>query len=127
MTLLVTGCAGFIGSNFVLDRFSARQSTGEPVVTLDALTYAGNPENLAALCDDARHTLGHGDICDWTLQDDTPFLHKTTDVHAKACVCAIVRNESASSTYWPLGMVCSTPDLAAKDVTTPLLEEVLCT
>jgi dTDP-glucose 4,6-dehydratase len=57
MTLLVTGGAGFIGSNFVLDWFSAPQSTGEPVVTLDALTYAGNPENLAALRGDARHTL----------------------------------------------------------------------
>jgi dTDP-glucose 4,6-dehydratase len=49
MTLLVTGGAGFIGSNFVLDWFAAPATQGEPVVTLDALTYAGNPENLAAL------------------------------------------------------------------------------
>jgi dTDP-glucose 4,6-dehydratase len=69
MTLLVTGGAGFIGSNFVLDWFSAPQSTGEPVVTLDALTYAGNPENLAALRGDARHTLVQGDICDRALVD----------------------------------------------------------
>jgi dTDP-glucose 4,6-dehydratase len=69
MTLLVTGGAGFIGSNFVLDWFSAPQSTGEPVVTLDALTYAGNLENLAALRGDARHTLVQGDICDRALVD----------------------------------------------------------
>ena len=52
MTLLVTGGAGFIGSNFVLDTI---ESTGEAVVTLDALTYAGNLENLAPLTGDARH------------------------------------------------------------------------
>ena len=69
MTLLVTGGAGFIGSNFVLDWFSAAQSTGEPVVTLNALTYAGNPENLAAMNGDARHTLVQGDICDRALVD----------------------------------------------------------
>ena len=47
--ILVTGGAGFIGANFVLDWIAA---TGEPVVNLDALTYAGNLENLAALKDD---------------------------------------------------------------------------
>ncbi len=52
MTILVTGGAGFIGSNFVLDWL--RQSD-EPVVNLDALTYAGNVENLASLDGDARH------------------------------------------------------------------------
>ena len=67
MTLLVTGGAGFIGSNFVLDWFATPQTQGEPVVTLDALTYAGNPENLAALQGDARHTLVQGDICDRAL------------------------------------------------------------
>jgi len=76
MTLLVTGGAGFIGSNFVLDWFSAPQSTGEPVVTLDALTYAGNPENLAALRDDARHTLVQGDICDRALVDQLLAQHR---------------------------------------------------
>jgi len=46
MTILVTGGAGFIGSNFVLDWL---KGSDEPVVTLDALTYAGNLENLASL------------------------------------------------------------------------------
>jgi dTDP-glucose 4,6-dehydratase len=59
--ILVTGGAGFIGANFVLDWLKA---AGEPVVTLDKLTYAGNPENLASLQGDARHQLVQGDICD---------------------------------------------------------------
>jgi dTDP-glucose 4,6-dehydratase len=63
-TIIVTGGAGFIGSNFVLDWMAAR--TGR-VVTLDKLTYAGNPENLQALDGDARHELVHGDIGDREL------------------------------------------------------------
>jgi len=59
--IIVTGGAGFIGANFVLDWLAAGS---EPVVTLDKLTYAGNPENLASLAGDARHTLVQGDICD---------------------------------------------------------------
>ncbi|RTL36464.1 MAG: dTDP-glucose 4,6-dehydratase [Burkholderiales bacterium] len=66
MTILVTGGAGFIGSNFVLDWL--RQSD-EPVINLDALTYAGNLENLASLQGDARHTFVKGDICDRALVD----------------------------------------------------------
>jgi dTDP-glucose 4,6-dehydratase len=64
MTLLVTGGAGFIGSNFILDWIAAG---GEPVVNLDKLTYAGNPANLAALATDARHLLVRGDIGDRAL------------------------------------------------------------
>jgi dTDP-glucose 4,6-dehydratase len=55
--ILVTGGAGFIGSNFVLDWL---RETGEPVVNLDKLTYAGNPENLAGLKGDKRHDLRAG-------------------------------------------------------------------
>ncbi|CAM8623520.1 RfbB dTDP-D-glucose 4,6-dehydratase [Burkholderiales bacterium] len=62
--ILVTGGAGFIGSNFVLDWLAAEE---EPVVNLDALTYAGNAANLASLSGDARHTLVVGDICDTAL------------------------------------------------------------
>lgn len=62
--ILVTGGAGFIGSNFVLDWLAAG---GEPVVNLDALTYAGNRRNLAALEGDARHVFVHGDIGDRVL------------------------------------------------------------
>ena len=49
--ILVTGGAGFIGANFILDWIAA---TGEPVVNLDALTYAGNIESLSGLDGDAR-------------------------------------------------------------------------
>ncbi|KGD93935.1 spore coat protein [Achromobacter sp. RTa] len=61
MSIVVTGGAGFIGSNFVLDWLAHRD---EPVVTLDKLTYAGNPDNLASLRGDARHLLVQGDIGD---------------------------------------------------------------
>jgi dTDP-glucose 4,6-dehydratase len=60
----VTGGAGFIGSNFVLD-WLARSD--EPVVNLDALTYAGNLENLAGIEGDPRHLFRHGDIGDAAL------------------------------------------------------------
>lgn len=66
MTILVTGGAGFIGSNFVLDWLGG---SDEPVVNLDALTYAGNPENLSALEGNAQHELVCGDIQDRKLVD----------------------------------------------------------
>ncbi|MBE7461431.1 MAG: dTDP-glucose 4,6-dehydratase [Zoogloeaceae bacterium] len=62
--ILVTGGAGFIGSNFVLDWL---RETGEPVVNLDKLTYAGNLENLAGLRNDVRHDFVQGDINDAEL------------------------------------------------------------
>jgi dTDP-glucose 4,6-dehydratase len=62
--ILVTGGAGFIGSNFVLDWLA---HSDEPVVNLDALTYAGNLENLASLGGDPRHVFVHGDIGDHAL------------------------------------------------------------
>jgi len=71
--LLVTGGAGFIGSNFVL---STLAGTGEPVVNLDKLTYAGNLANLDALRDDARHVFVQGDICDRTLVRDLLARHR---------------------------------------------------
>mgnify|MGYP001159362347 FL=1 len=64
--ILVTGGAGFIGSNFVLDWLA---TSDEPVVNLDALTYAGNLANLASLAGDARHIFVRGDICDRALVD----------------------------------------------------------
>jgi dTDP-glucose 4,6-dehydratase len=62
--ILVTGGAGFIGANFILD-WCARSD--EPVVNLDKLTYAGNLGNLASLKGDARHIFMHGDIGDRKL------------------------------------------------------------
>ena len=59
--ILVTGGAGFIGANFVLDWLAA---TGEPVVNVDKLTYAGNLQNLASLQGDARHIFVQADIGD---------------------------------------------------------------
>ena len=64
MSILVTGGAGFIGSNFVLDWLA---QSDEPVINLDALTYAGNLENLAGLDGDARHIFVRGDIGDFAL------------------------------------------------------------
>ncbi len=62
--ILVTGGAGFIGANFILDWLAASQ---EPVLNLDKLTYAGNLETLASLAGDARHTFVQGDIGDSAL------------------------------------------------------------
>ncbi|KQV86469.1 dTDP-glucose 4,6-dehydratase [Pelomonas sp. Root1237] len=73
MTILVTGGAGFIGSNFVLDWL---RESDEPVVNLDALTYAGNLENLASLDGDARHVFVKGDICDRGLIDSLLAKHR---------------------------------------------------
>ena len=71
--LLVTGGAGFIGANFVLDLIAA---TGEDVVTLDKLTYAGNLRNLHALSDDSRHALVRGDINDRALVRQLLSTHR---------------------------------------------------
>ena len=71
--ILVTGGAGFIGSNFVLDWLAV---SDEPVVNLDKLTYAGNMENLASLQGDARHTFVQGDLGDRTLVDRLLAEHR---------------------------------------------------
>jgi dTDP-glucose 4,6-dehydratase len=71
--ILVTGGAGFIGSNFVLDWLAAGE---EPVLNLDALTYAGNLRNLATLQGDARHLFVRGDIADRALIDELLARHR---------------------------------------------------
>ncbi len=71
--ILVTGGAGFIGSNFVLDWLAAE---GESVLNLDKLTYAGNLANLEGLAGDGRHTFVKGDIADRALLDRLLAAHK---------------------------------------------------
>jgi dTDP-glucose 4,6-dehydratase len=68
MKLVVTGGAGFIGSNFV--RHVLREHPDDRVVNLDKLTYAGNPANLADIARDPRYTFVQGDVCDATLVRD---------------------------------------------------------
>ena len=62
--ILVTGCAGFIGSNFVHNWLASQD---EPILNLDKLTYAGNLANLSALAQDQRHIFVQGDIGDKEL------------------------------------------------------------
>jgi dTDP-glucose 4,6-dehydratase len=77
MTILVTGGAGFIGSNFVLDWLAAG---GEPVVNLDKLTYAGNLANLVAVATNPGHVFVRGDIADREL------IARLFDEHAPRAV-----------------------------------------
>lgn len=71
--ILVTGAAGFIGANFVLEWLA---QSDEPVLNLDKLTYAGNRENLASLEGDKRHVFVHGDIADRVLVDGLLAQHQ---------------------------------------------------
>jgi dTDP-glucose 4,6-dehydratase len=71
--LLVTGGAGFIGSNFVLHWLA---NTSEPVVNLDKLTYAGNLQNLRSVSEDPRHIFIRGDINDQSLLQTIFTQHK---------------------------------------------------
>jgi dTDP-glucose 4,6-dehydratase len=72
-TILVTGGAGFIGSNFVL---TWMKSAATPLVNLDLLTYAGNPANLAGLDGDPRYALVCGDICNAELVQKLLVEHR---------------------------------------------------
>ncbi len=72
-SILVTGGAGFIGSNFVL-QWLATEPAG--VVNLDKLTYAGNPENLATVASDQRYKFMQGDICDREMIAELLLMHR---------------------------------------------------
>ncbi len=114
-TVLVTGGAGFIGSNFVLQWL---REEGSPVVNLDLLTYAGNPANLAPLADNVPHTLVIGDICDGELvasllEEHRPraIVHFAAESHVDRSILeprAFLRTNiegtytllNAAKTYW---------------------------
>ncbi len=72
-SILVTGGAGFIGSNFILHWLATE---GSRVVNLDKLTYAGNPANLAGLAGDDRYVFARGDINDSSFMGGLLLLHK---------------------------------------------------
>ena len=76
-SILVTGGAGFIGSNFILHWLAQEASR---VVNLDKLTYAGNPANLAELSDDDRYVFARGDINDAELVSDLLQSHKPSAI-----------------------------------------------
>jgi dTDP-glucose 4,6-dehydratase len=75
--ILVTGGAGFIGANFILDWLAQND---EPVVNLDKLTYAGNLETLSSLSGDARHVFARGDIADAGLVTHLLAAHQARAV-----------------------------------------------
>ena len=73
MTILVTGCAGFIGSNFV---HAWLESTNENIVNVDKLTYAGNLSNLESALNDPRHVFVHADMADREVMDRLLSIHR---------------------------------------------------
>ena len=73
MTILVTGCAGFIGSNFV---HAWLESTTENIVNVDKLTYAGNLSNLELALNDPRHVFVHADMADREVMDRLLSIHR---------------------------------------------------
>lgn len=94
--ILVTGGAGFIGSNFVLDWVAAG---GEPVLNLDKLTYAGNLENLRSLEGNPAHVFVRGDIGDQALVEQLLAQHKPRAVLNFAAESHVDRSIHAPGTF----------------------------
>lgn len=91
--IIVTGGAGFIGSNFV--RYVYRERPDWQITVLDALTYAGNKQNLAGL-DENRVTLVEGNICDSELVDQLVAAHDAV-IH----FAAESHNDNSLHSPWP--------------------------
>ncbi|MGO8755108.1 MAG: dTDP-glucose 4,6-dehydratase [Gallionellaceae bacterium] len=102
--ILVTGGAGFIGANFILDWLA---QTGEAVITLDKLTYAGNPENLAALHGDARHIFVQGDIGDVALVGELLARHRPRAIINFAAESHVDRSIHGPDDFIQTNIVCS--------------------
>jgi hypothetical protein len=117
-SILVTGGAGFIGSNFVLDWFEQPDAGplvngAGPLVNLDKLTYAGNPANLAPLAGREGYTFVHGDILDTALltrlfQEHRPraVVHFAAESHVDRSITTRrspgkKKTSSASSMFLP--------------------------
>ncbi len=96
MSILVTGGAGFIGSNFILD-WAVRSD--ELVINLDRLTYAGNPANLATLTDPARYLLIQGDIGDGELVADLLARYRPRAIFNFAAESHVDRSIHAPGTF----------------------------
>lgn len=94
--ILVTGGAGFIGANFVLDWLAEHD---EPVINLDKLTYAGNLETLASLQGDARHVFVRGDIGDSALVGELLFRYQPRAVVNLAAESHVDRSISSPEDF----------------------------
>jgi dTDP-glucose 4,6-dehydratase len=100
--LLVTGGAGFIGSNFVLQTIA---QTGEPIVNLDKLTYAGNLANLESLRGDARHTFVQGDIGDRGLVGTLLARHRPRAIVHLAAESHVDRSISGPAEFMQTNVI----------------------
>src|SRR5260370_40855690 len=100
--LLVTGGAGFIGSNFVV---STLAQAVEPIVTLDKLSYAGSLMNLSAVAGDARHVFVRGDICDRELARGLLRKHNPGAIVNFAAATHVDRSITRPAEYVPTNSV----------------------
>lgn len=99
MTVLVTGGAGFIGSNFIRAALQEGARAGESVINLDLLTYAGNLDNLTDLSDDDRHIFVRGDISDRGLVADLLRIHRPRAIVNFAAESHVDRSISGAGAF----------------------------